>query len=421
MYLLYQILSWAMLPIIVGRLFVRSLKEPNYRKHLLERFGLSNQQATAPVIWLHAVSVGEMLACQQLIEHIQLRFKEYDVLVTCTTPGGRETAKTFTSTKIRISYVPFDIKPFITNFLNRNKPVCLLVMETEIWPMLFRQCSKQAIPIFMLNARLSEKSMRGYRKVRKLTSATMKNVSGVLSQTEEDAVRLKQIGGPEALVTGNLKFDRKARPDQLELGRHFKQLFGENRCIIVAASTHEGEENSIIDSFISRCPQEYLLIVVPRHARRFSSVMALIQNKKLSVMRRSSNKPVPETCRVVLGDSMGEMYSYYACSDLVIMGGSFNPSGGQNPLEALSIGKHVVTGPYNFNFNQIVEKGASAKVIHLVDNSDAAMLLVNTLLPSLKMSNLQRDAAVQFVKENVGALQKTIDYLERVRKTWRQY
>ena len=421
MYLLYQILSWAMLPIIVGRLFVRSFKEPNYRKHLSERFGLSNQLATAPAIWLHAVSVGEMLACQQLIEHIELRFKEYDVLVTCTTPGGRETAKTFNSTKMRISYLPFDIKPFITNFLHRNKPVCLLVMETEIWPTLFKQCSKQAIPIFMLNARLSEKSMRGYLKVRKLTSTTMRHVSGVLSQTEDDAARLKQIGGPEALVTGNLKFDRKARPDQLELGRHFKQLFGENRCIVIAASTHEGEENSIIDSFISRCPEEYLLIVVPRHARRFSSVMALIQSKKLSVMRRSSNKPVPETCRVVLGDSMSEMYSYYACSDLVIMGGSFNPSGGQNPLEALSIGKHVVTGPYNFNFNQIVEKGASAKVIHLVDNTDTAMLLVNKLLPSLKMSDLQRNAAVQFVKENVGALQKTIDYLERVTKTWRQY
>ena len=252
MYLLYQILSWAILPIIVGRLFVRSLKEPNYRKHLSERFGLSNRQATAPVIWLHAVSVGEMLACQQLIEHIELRFKEYDVLVTCTTPGGRETAKVFTSTKMRISYLPFDIKPFITNFLHRNKPVCLLVMETEIWPTLFKQCSKQDIPIFMLNARLSEKSMRGYLKVRKLTSTTMRSVSGVLSQTEDDAARLKQIGGPEALVTGNLKFDRKARPDQLELGRHFKQLFGENRCIIIAASTHEGEENSIIDSFISR-------------------------------------------------------------------------------------------------------------------------------------------------------------------------
>ena len=123
----------------------------------------------------------------------------------------------------------------------------------------------------------------------------MRNVSGVLSQTKEDAARLKQIGGPEAFVTGNLKFDRKARPDQLELGRHFKQLFGENRCIIIAASTHEGEENSIIDSFISRCPQEYLLIVVPRHARRFSSVMALIQSKKLSVLKRRINKPVPES------------------------------------------------------------------------------------------------------------------------------
>jgi 3-deoxy-D-manno-octulosonic-acid transferase len=149
--------------------------------------------------------------------------------------------------------------------------------------------------------------------------------------------------------------------------------------------------------------------------------MTLIQSKNLSVIKRSSNKPIPDNCRVVLGDSMGEMYSYYACSDLVIMGGSFNPTGGQNPLEALSIGKHVITGPYYFNFNQIVEKGMSAKVIHTANNTDEAMFLINTLLPSLKISNLQRDTAVQFVKENTGALQKTVSYLESTRKTWRKY
>jgi len=421
MYLLYKVLSWAILPFVLGRLITRSRKEPSYRKHLRERFGLSSQKSSSPVIWLHAVSIGEMLACQNLIEHIERRFTEFDVLVTCTTPGGRETAKAFTSRKIRVSYLPFDINPFITNFLKYNNPVCLLVMETEIWPTLFERCSKHYIPIYMLNARLSEKSMDGYLKVKRLTSLTMRKVHGVLSQTEEDAARLKRIGGQEVLVTGNLKFDRKATPDQLKLGNNFRQLFGEERCIIIAASTHEGEESAIIDSFLSQCPQEYLLVVVPRHARRFPDVMALIQSKNILFARRSMNRPVPENYRVVLGDSMGEMYSYYACSDLVIMGGSFIPSGGQNPLEALSIGKHVITGPSTFNFSQIVKKGMSAKVIHSAATSDSAMLLVNKLLPILKNSNSKQDTPAQFVNQNVGALQKTMDYLERQMKNWRRY
>ncbi len=421
MYALYKVLSWTILPLIVGRLIARSRKEPNYRKHLKERFGLSSQKSSTPVIWLHAVSVGEMLACQELIERIEHRYPEFDLLVTCSTPGGRETAKAFTSKKIRVSYLPFDIKPFITHFIKHNKPVCLLVMETEIWPTLFERCSEHSIPIFMLNARLSQKSMRGYLKVKGLSALTMSKVSGILSQTNEDAERLREIGAQEVLVTGNLKFDRKPTPDQLNLGDQFRKLFGEKRHIIIAASTHEGEEGAIIDNFISQCPQEYLLVVVPRHERRFSDVMALIQSKKLSFARRSVNKAVPENCRIVLGDSMGEMYSYYACSDLVIMGGSFVPSGGQNPLEALSTGKHVITGPSTFNFSQIVKQGVAANVIHYAENIDSAMLAVNRLLPNLKNSNAMRDTPIQFVNQNVGALQKTVDYIERQMKTWRKY
>ncbi|MDC1311868.1 3-deoxy-D-manno-octulosonic acid transferase [Burkholderiales bacterium] len=388
---------------------------------MLERFGLSNQQSLVPAIWIHAVSIGEVLACQGLIERMGRRFTEFDILITCTTPGGRETTKAFTSKKIRVSYLPFDINPFISNFIKNNKPVCLLVMETEIWPTLFERCSKHSIPIFILNARLSKKSMQGYLKVRRLTSLTMEKVSGVLSQTEEDAARLKRIGGQEVIVTGNLKFDRKATPDQLKLGHSLRQLFGEKRHIIVAASTHEGEEIAIINSFISQCSQDYLLVLVPRHERRFPDVMTLIKSKNMSFVRRSDNRPVPANCRIVLGDSMGEMYSYYACSDLVIMGGSFITNGGQNPLEALSIGKHVITGPSTFNFSQIVKKGVAAKVIHSADNSDSAMLLVGKLLPSLKKPNASHDAPIQFVNQNVGALQKTVNYLEKQMNTWRKY
>ena len=419
MFFLYQILGWILLPIAILRVFVRSRTEPSYRNNLSERFGLLKSKKDKPVIWLHAVSVGEMLACQQLVEHLESRFKEFNILITCTTPGGRETAKQFTSPRVSVAYLPFDINLFISTFIRRTKPVCLLVMETEIWPTLYAKCSKYEVPIFMLNARLSEKSMRGYLKLKGLSQQTIGCVSGILAQTENDAARLRRIGGKDILVTGNLKFDRRATSKQLKLGEYFRELFGDKRRIVVAASTHEGEEAAIIDSFMSQCATDCLLVLIPRHARRFPIVMGLIQNRGLKVVKRSSGQPVPADCQVVLGDSMGEMYSYYSCSDVVIMGGSFVSIGGQNPLEALSVGKSVITGPHTFNFSDIIEKGVSAGVISAVKNSNMAMSSVNELMSNRDATSIKKAAAMRFVNENVGALLKTINYLETQRKTWR--
>ncbi|HBZ18394.1 MAG TPA: hypothetical protein DEO41_03260 [Betaproteobacteria bacterium] len=188
---------------------------------------------------------------------------------------------------------------------------------------------------------------------------------------------------------------------------------------MVAASTHEGEEAAIIDSFMSQCSTDCLLVLIPRHARRFPIVMELIQNRGLKAVKRSSGQPVPADCQVVLGDSMGEMYSYYSCSDVVIMGGSFVSIGGQNPLEALSVGKPVITGPHTFNFSDIIEKGVSAGVISAVKNSNMAMSSVNELMSNRDATGIKKAAAMRFVNENVGALLKTINYLETQRKTWR--
>ncbi|MDA0238210.1 MAG: 3-deoxy-D-manno-octulosonic acid transferase [Proteobacteria bacterium] len=419
MYFLYQILGWASLPIAILRVFLRSRMEASYRKNLSERFGLLKLKQDKPVIWLHAVSVGEVLSCQQLVEHLESKYNEYNVLITCTTPSGRETAKKFSSTRVSVSYLPFDINPFISTFIRRIKPIFLLVMETEIWPTLYKECSKHGIPIFMLNARLSEKSMRGYLKFKTLSRQTIECVTGILAQTESDASRLSRIGGKEILVTGNLKFDRRATSEQIKLGQRFRELFGEKRHIVVAASTQDAEETLIIDSFIAQCPADCLLVLVPRHARRFPLVMELIQSRGLKAVKRSLEEPVPADCRIVLGDSMGEMYSYYACSDVVIMGGSFVSLGGQNPLEALSIGKYVIMGPHTFNFSDIVAKGITAGVICATQNINAAMSSVNDILSDSDSTRIRREVAIQFVDENVGALQKTINYLESQRKTWR--
>ena len=419
MYFLYQMLSWVILPIAVLRVFFRSRMEPSYRKNLSERFGLLRLKNDKSVIWLHAVSVGEVLACQQLVEHFVSRFDGVNVLITCTTASGREAAEKLNSQRVKVSYLPFDIKPFISTFIRNVKPMCLLVMETEIWPTLYKECSKNAIPIFMLNARLSEKSMQGYLKFKTLSHQTISHVAGILAQTDDDASRLRRIGGKEILVTGNLKFDRRATSEQLKLGQYFRELFGEKRYVVVAASTRDAEEALIIDSFITHCSADCLLVLVPRHARRFPIVMELIESRGLKAVKRSHEELVPEDCRFVLGDSMGEMYSYYACSDVVIMGGSFVSLGGQNPLEALSIGRYVITGPHTFNFSEIVAKGVAAGVICAVKSSNAAMSSVNDLLADPDRTHIKKDEAIQFVNANVGALQKTISYLESKQKNWR--
>ena len=421
MFSLYQLINWIILPLAILRLLIKSRIEPKYRENLAERFGFAKPSKRSPVIWLHAVSVGEMLASEQLVKHLIDQFQEFNVLITCTTPGGREVALKINSDKINVAYLPFDLTFFVSRFIKCYRPACLLVMETEIWPAIFTQCSKESIPIFALNARLSEKSMHRYLRIKGLTKKTISCASAVLAQTKADAARLNRVGASKVIVSGNLKYDRRATADQLELGQQFRELFGISRPIILAASTHEGEESPIIDDFLSGCPPQYLLVIVPRHSRRFSRVMQLMRTKDPYSGARSKNNPISEKCRLVLGDSMGEMYSYLTCSDIVIMGGSFAPLGGQNPIEALSLGKQVITGPSTHNFDEVVRQGSLAGVVHQVQNTKETITVANALLLDEHVLGLKKKIAMGFTEKNAGALKKTMAYLISQRQSWREY
>ncbi len=349
--LLYALLLWLALPFIPLRLFVRGLQERGYWRNAAERFGFGTPKTDAP-IWIHAVSVGETRAAAPLVERLLTRGQA--VLVTCMTPAGRATAEGLFGGRAPVRYLPYDYAWAMQRFLQNARPTHGIIMETELWPNLVREARRASVPLYLVNARLSEKSANGYRKVSALTRDVLKGFVAIAAQTEEDAARLREFGASNVSVTGNLKFDIEPPSAQVELGRHFRELFG-NRPVWLAASTRDGEEKLILHAFRSAAPADVLLVLVPRHPQRFGEVAMLVQNHGLALQRRSENMPVSDSTRVWLGDSLGEMFAYYAAADCALIGGSLLPYGGQNLIEACAVGCPVLVGPHTENFKQATE------------------------------------------------------------------
>lgn len=360
--LTYQLLLWLVLPFIPLRLLVRGFREKGYWRDIAERFGFGRVAADQPV-WIHAVSVGEVRAAQPLVDGLLAQGKP--VLVTCMTPAGRLTAEQLYGPRAAVRYLPYDYAWAIRRFLRDVRPTKGVIMETELWPNLVREANRARFPLHLVNARLSEKSARGYRLFAALTRAVLQGFSGVAAQTEADAVRLSALGASGVTVTGNLKFDIDPALGQLELGGKFRELIG-NRPIWLAASTRDGEEKLILQAFRNGAPPHVLLVLVPRHPQRFDEVAQLARDFGFLVQRRSENAPVNSGTQVWLGDSLGEMFAYYAAADSALIGGSLLPHGGQNLIEACAVGCPVLAGPHTENFmlvaEQAVEQGAALRI-----------------------------------------------------------
>lgn len=363
---LYQLLLWQLLPFIPLRLFVRGLKERGYWRNLPERFGSGARRNDRP-LWIHAVSVGEARAAAPLVERFLAQGKS--VLVTCMTPAGRATAEQLFGARVTVRYLPYDYAWAVRRFLRRVRPVRGVIMETELWPNLVRESKNAGVPLYLVNARLSEKSASGYRKFSALTREVLLGFTAVAAQTAEDAQRLRSLGALNVSVTGNLKFDIEPPQDQIELGKHFRHLMG-GRPVWLAASTRAGEEKLILNAFKYVSTSKALLVLVPRHPQRFDEIAALVRNMGLGVQRRSENVPVSDSTRVWLGDSLGEMFAYYAAADCALIGGSLLPYGGQNLIEACSIGCPVLVGPHTENFKQVAEEAVTLGAALRVANAD---------------------------------------------------
>ncbi|WP_029921891.1 lipid IV(A) 3-deoxy-D-manno-octulosonic acid transferase [Nevskia soli] len=351
MRLLYTFLLYLITPLVLLRLLWKSRLQPEYRRRVGERFGLVDPAEGGVAVWVHAVSVGESLAALPLIEQLIRRHGEGRVWVTTTTPTGSERVQAALGQRVRHSYAPYDLPGSVARFLERVRPCQVVIMETELWPNLFRAIRKRGLPLLVANARLSPRSFRGYGRLRRSIAGVLADCTEVAAQSEADAERFRSLGAPRVSVMGNIKFDMAVPEEQLRRGRELRAALGTSRPVWIAASTHEGEEQAALDTqreLLKRYPDS-ALILVPRHPQRFDEVAKLIERSGLRGVRRSAGAPDAQT-QVLLGDSMGEMFAYFAAADAAFVGGSLVPVGGHNVLEPAALGLPVLFGPQMHNF-----------------------------------------------------------------------
>ncbi|MHB1231482.1 MAG: lipid IV(A) 3-deoxy-D-manno-octulosonic acid transferase [Burkholderiales bacterium] len=401
--LLYSLILYLLLPFIPLRLLWRARKQRAYLRHWPERFGWYPAAPRSAVIWIHAVSVGETRACAPLIDALQARYPQHKILLTHMTPTGRETGRSLFGTRVMQAYLPYDYPRAMQRFLTCFKPMLGLLMETELWPNLVAACQQGGVPLALINARLSEKSARGYARFAGLTRDTLRALPLICAQTSADAERFMQLGARQVSVTGNLKFDVAPPPDS----RQLHALFNDARPVLLAASTREGEEALILDALTTGIPG-LLLVIVPRHPQRFDAVAALLAARHIPFQRRSANAPIRADTQVMLGDSMGEMFAYYGVADVAIIGGSLLPFGGQNLIEACALGVPVILGPHTYNFAQAAEDAIAAGAALRAADADEALAQAQHLLEDAALRAQMGDAARKFAAAHRGAVDKTM-------------
>ena len=353
-------------------------------------------------LWVHAVSVGETRAAAPLIAALRARHPDLPILLTCMTVTGRATAQDLYGDFAQIRYLPYDYAWLMRRFLARWQPRVGVLMETELWPNLIREAARIQLPLVLANARLSERSARGYAWLPALTRDSLARFQVVAAQTEADAQRLSQLGAQHVAVTGSLKFDIDAPTAQLQAGRTWRRVWGATRPVLLAASTREGEEAAILAAFAASVPADVLLVLVPRHPQRCDGVAKLIHAAGLNFFRRSQlgDDSLSADVRVILGDSLGELYAYYAACDVAFIGGSLLPLGGQNLIEAASVGRPVLIGPHTFNFAEAaalaIEMGAARRVKDAEELMTVAMNLLTDAASREAMGNAGRTFAARY-------------------------
>ena len=420
MRLLYTLAWWLALPLVLARLWLRGRQEPGYRQHWGERLGFYGRQATpAPdTIWLHAVSVGETRAAEPLIDALLAQWPACRIVLTHMTPTGRATGKAlFAKHGARLvqSYLPYDTGAMPARFIRHFAPRVCILMETEVWPNLIHQCNRYKVPVVLANARLSQRSLGKAQRLGKLIGDAARGIALVAAQTQDDAERVRQLGVRDVVVTGSIKFDVVVPEAALATGAWLRGAIdaaAHPRPVLLCASTREGEEALILDAWLrSSLSANALLLIVPRHPQRFDEVEKMIVARGLAVQRRSGlaqGDAVAAGTQVLLGDSMGEMFAYYAACDCAFVGGSLLPLGGQNLIEPAALGKPVLIGPHTFNFALVTEQAIAAGGAALVADADALMAQASVLLQDPARLSAMGAKALAFAAQHRGATPRTI-------------
>lgn len=410
----YQILWQIAPPVIRYYLRRRAQKNPTYAEYWAERFGQPYPSPVTGAVWLHAVSVGETRAAQPLIAALRRRFPDAPLLITQMTPTGRATAQALYP-DAQCRYLPYDRRDWVAQFLREHRPLFGVVMETELWANLLNEAHRQKIPMFVANARLSEKSARGYRRIDTLIRPALQTLAGCLAQTEEDAERLRQLGAANVSVCGNSKYDIAPPEDKIELAAQWRRQLGRRR-VFVAASTREkdgtDEAHEIVRAWRQHGCADDLLVLVPRHPERFGAAAEYAQSLGLTVQKRSSGEAVAPSTQVWVGDSMGEMFAYYALADAVFVGGSLVDTGCQNIIEPMSCGKPVLFGPSVYNFQAACTGALVFGAARQIASADELVQTVYRWWQNPEEAAALAQRAVQFVAQHKGASERMAQRIE---------
>ncbi len=419
--LIYTLLLALASPILLFGLYKSKPNKPKFGPRWKEHFGITPKLNTDQrPIWIHAVSVGESIAAAPLIKALKKQNPEQTILVTTTTSTGAEQVEKLGSL-VEHRYMPIDFSFAVKGFLKATNPKQMLIIETELWPNTLNTVHKAGIPITVVNARLSEKSCNNYAKVQALFNLLHPCLTQVLCQAESDADRFERLGVErnKLSVTGSIKFDIQISDDVKAKGKALRSALGEHRPVWIAASTHKGEDEQVLDAHkqVLKSNPKALLILVPRHPERFDSVFELCQGQGFETIRRTSQSEVADSTQVYLGDTMGEMLILIGAADVCFMGGSLigDKVGGHNVLEPAALGVPVITGPSYYNFAEIVDKLREVKGIVVNANSnEIANSLVQWFLTSCADRDNAINSAFSVLSVSSGSIRKTIERLEQV-------
>lgn len=408
---LYNLIVSLLLPLALLRLLFKALKVNSYRKRLGERLGFI-KAITQPVIWVHCVSVGEFRAVIVLINALIKIYPNHKILITSTTHTSSKAIIDHYQNQVLHTYFPFDIGFIVKCYIKKIQPDLCLLLETEIWPNLIHTLHKNKVPILLINARLSQRSFNKYRRFKNLTAQTLKKISLIAAQNQNSAQRFIELGTNKerVMVSGNIKFDQTLSAD-IALTNSLKNLIGKRK-VVVFASTHKGEEKAILNAYLKK-PIDALMIIIPRHPERFNKVFKLAKKNQLSVAKRSDNK-LCKDCQILIGDSMGEMMTYFTVADVVFIGGSLIKSGGHNMLEPAALSKPILFGPHVFNFSEISSALLKQQGAIKVQNANQLLEETTQLLANDKVRKNLGNNANQYFKSQQGALKTLVKQIEKL-------
>jgi len=415
----YTVFFYLIVPILLVRTFWRGRKLRAYRSRWQERFSIGLPVGPVqPPIWIHAVSVGESVAATPIVKEMHDRFPDTPILFTTTTPTGADAAiRKFGDSVLQV-YFPYDLPPIVRRFVEHFNPRCLILMETELWPNLLHYCKAKRVPVLMANARLSQKSASQYHWFPSTLRTMLSAVDYVAVQGFQDRDRFLSLGVDHGAieVTGNLKFDIDLPSSVTESGQSIRRFLGTNRAVLIAGSTRDGEEEILLQVFadLKSRYSDLLLLLAPRHPERFDSVAELCRKAGFQISRKSCGDSCPPESAIYLVDSMGELPSFYAASDVAFVGGSMMPFGGHNVLEPAALGVPVVVGPHTYNFSEIVSMLRAVGALTIAENQVALGDCIERWLNNSESRDHAGAAGCRIVAENKGAIAKVVRMIDRV-------